>query len=496
MAAMGLADMAVLAALALALSVAALWIVGARMPAPRHSPPAAHVAPAPPATNSFLLRNGTLIDHDAGEFDLPAPKDGAEGDWPRLARWFAPRFALPDRPAEGRQHIASTSPETDPATLEIDTTGARSRVTLRDPRAADTAARHVLLARLAGAVAHSTALLHVPVPVWLRDPTGQIAWENAAAAALPPGHRARLLAGTGRVALEDPARWFDLATHEDAAGTLIFATDVTPLVRAEETRRDFIQTLGRSFADLPTGLAVFDQSHALAMFNPALADLTGLDPVVLSGRPDIFYFFDMLRDRHVMPEPKNYASWRGQIHAMIHAAQDGQYRETWSLVTGRTYRVTGRPHPDGAVAFLIEDISEEISATRHQRAERDILVAALDRVDEAIAVLSFDAGLVFCNRRFATLARLDPGAREAGLPLPDLLECCRARFPDAALWHEVAARLDGRRPAQAMTGRIAREASHALALSLVPLGQGQMMLSLRPAPAEIPAKISGAALSA
>jgi PAS domain-containing protein len=148
------------------------------------------------------------------------------------------------------------------------------------------------------------------------------------------------------------------------------------------------------------------------------------------------------------------------------------------------------------VAFLIEDISEEISATRHQRAERDILIAALDRVGEAIAVLSFDVGLVFCNRRFATLARLDPAAREAGLPLPDLIECCRTRFPDAALWHEVAARLEDRGPTQALTGQIARDADRALALSLVPLGQGQMMLSLRPVPAETPAEISGAALPA
>ncbi|MET4102908.1 PAS domain-containing protein [Roseovarius sp. MBR-78] len=492
MAAMGLADMAVLAALALALSVAVLWIVGARP----HSHPTSPASPAPPVTTSFLLRDGALIDHDAGDFDPPAPPDGAGDDWSHLARWFAPRFALPDRPAEGRQTIASASPETDPATLDIDTSGARTHVTLRDPLTTDPAARHALLARLAEANAQSTALLHVPVPVWLRDPTGRIAWENAAASALPPAHRARLLTGAGRVALEDPARWFDLATHEDTDGTLIFATDVTPLVRAEETRRDFIQTLGRSFADLPTGLAVFDRAHTLAMFNPALADLTGLDPVMLSGRPDIFCFFDMLRDRHVMPEPKNYASWRGQIHTMIHEARGGQYREVWSLVTGRTYRITGRPHPDGAVAFLIEDISEEISATRHQRAERDILIAALDRVGEAIAVLSFDAGLVFCNRRFATLARLDPAAREAGLPLPDLIECCRTRFPDAALWHEVAARLEDRGPTQALTGQIARDADRALALSLVPLGQGQMMLSLRPVPAETPAEISGATLPA
>ncbi|MGR3462092.1 MAG: PAS-domain containing protein [Roseovarius sp.] len=479
-------DMAVLAATALALAVAALWIAGALLPAPRRAP----AAPPDPcvATSTFLLRDGALIDTDAGEDALTLPQDGDCDDWARLARWLAPRFALPGQPPEGTHHYTTQDPEADPATLAIETDGPRTRLTLRDPRAVCPATRHALLAHLAETSRQGAALSRMPMPVWLHDKEGCVTWENAAAAALPPDDRAQLLSATdsARVALDSPPRWFDLACHADAGGTLVFATDVTPLVRTEEARRDFVQTLGRSFADLPTGLAVFDRAHRLAMFNPALADLTGLDPVFLSGRPEIFSFFDILRDRQVMPEPKNYASWRGQIHAMIDAAHDGQYREVWSLVTGRTYRVTGRPHPDGAVAFLVEDISDEISATRHQRAERDVLLAALDRVDDAIAVLSRDAGLVFCNRRFATLARLDPDAREAGMPLDAVIDTCRARLPDDALWQGVAARFDTAGPAQAMTGQLARDTGRALALSLVPLGPGQMMLTLRRAPPEHP----------
>ncbi len=486
MAAMAMTEMVILAAAALALSVAALWIAGALLPAPRRAP----AAPPDPsaATSTFLLRDGALIDTDADEGALPPTQDDTGDDWARLARWLAPRFALPGQPPGGTRRYTAQDPETDPATLEIETGGPRTRLTLRDPRAACPATRHALLAHLQETSRQGAALSRMPMPVWLRDKEGRVTWENAAAAALPPDDRAQLLSATGsaRVALDSPPRWFDLASHDDASGTLVFATDVTPLVRAEKARRDFVRTLGRSFADLPTGLAVFDRAHRLAMFNPALADLTGLDPVFLSGQPEIFSFFDMLRDRQVMPEPRNYSSWRGQIHAMIDAAHDGQYREVWSLATGRTYRVTGRPHPDGAVAFLIEDISDEISATRHQRAERDVLLAALDRVDDAIAVLSRGGGLVFCNRRFATLTRLDPGAREAGMPLDAVIDTCRARFPDDTIWQGVAVHLDADSQPQAMTGQLARDTGPALALSLVPLGPGQMMLTLRRAPPEHP----------
>jgi len=476
MAAMTWAEILVLAAAALVLSVAALWIAGALLPAPRHAP-----TTPPRATATFLLRDGRLADIDAGAETL-APDDTGD-DWARLARWFAPRFALPGQPPEGTQRLTAQDPESDPATLDIETDGPRTRLTLRDPWAACPATRHALLC---DGARQGAALALMPMPAWLRDADGDVTWENAAAAALPPGDRAQLLSATGPgpVTLGSPPRRFDLAARADAGGTLVFATDVTPILRAEEARRDFVRTLGRSFADLPTGLAVFDSARRLAMFNPALTDLTGLDPVFLSGRPEIFAFFDMLRDRQVMPEPRDYASWRGQIDAMIDAARDGQYREVWSLVTGRTYRVTGRPHPDGAVAFLIEDISDEVSAARHQRAERDVLLAALDRVDEAVAVLSGEAGLVFCNRRFATLARLDPGARAAGLSRDAVIAACRAHLPDDTLWSDVAARLDANGAPQAMTGRLALDAGRALALSLAPLAPGQAMLSLRRIPAE------------
>jgi len=479
MAAMTVTEMLVLAVAALALSVAALWIAGALLPAPRPAPAAPAVA-----TSTFLLRDGTLIDTDAGEEALP--QAGTADDWSWLARWLAPRFALPGQPPDGTHRYTARDHDADPATLEIETNGSRTRLSLHDPRAICPATRHALLAALQERAQQGAALGRMPLPVWLRDDNGEVTWENAAAAALSPGDRAQLLSATEarRVALENPPRWFDITVHDDTAGTLLFATDVTSLVRAEETRREFVQTLGRSFADLSTGLAVFDRTRRLAMFNPALADLTGLDPVCLSGRPEVFSFFDMLRDRQVMPEPRNYASWRTQIHEMILAANDDAYREVWSLVTGRTYRVTGRPHPDGAVAFLIEDISDEVSAERDQRAERDVLRAALDGVDDALAVLSREAGLVFCNRRFASLARLDPAARKAGLSCDAVVEACRARLPDDTLWSDVAARLDTDGPARAMTGRLALDSGHELVLSLVPLGPGQTILSLRRAPPE------------
>ena len=89
------------------------------------------------------------------------------------------------------------------------------------------------------------------------------------------------------------------------------------------------------------------------------------------------------------------------------AAANGTYEETWSLASGQTYRVTGRPHPDGAVAFLFEDISAEISLTRRFRAELENGQAVIDSLDEAIAVFSPSGILTLSNAAYSRLWGID-----------------------------------------------------------------------------------------
>lgn len=477
MAAMSVLEIALLAALALVISLVVVWLAALLGPAPAR--------PAPPdpqeAARSFLFRGGALIDTDAPSLLLPEPVGTAEDDWTRFRRWLAPRFADPG-PVEPGAPVHLKAQGDDEATLSVTRQGTTLRATLADPGGC-AVSHHELHRRLAEAEAHRIALADAPLPVWQRAEKGAILWENTAATALPEVERAQLLAASeaGRIATMTPPRWYDLVIRPVAGGAFLFASDVTAIVEAEHARRAFVQTIGRTFADLPTGLAIFDRDRTLAMFNPALTDLTGLDPVYLSGRPDILGFFDTLRNRQVMPEPKNYANWRDEIHAMIRAADQGQYQEVWSLVNGLTYRVTGRPHPDGAVAFLFENISDQVAATRDQRSALDLRQAALDRVAEAVAVLSGDGALRFCNRRFALLLRLAPEQR-TGLALPDLLETCRARLGPDPLWQEIAARLrDGAAPA--LRERIALGQRGGLTVRLMPLGQGQAMLSLLPDPA-------------
>ncbi|MEK9704965.1 MAG: diguanylate cyclase, partial [Paracoccaceae bacterium] len=57
---------------------------------------------------------------------------------------------------------------------------------------------------------------------------------------------------------------------------------------------------------------------------------------------------------------------------MVAVATEGTYTEIWNLPSGATFRISGRPHPDGALAFLFEDITAEVSMSRRFTAEFEL----------------------------------------------------------------------------------------------------------------------------
>jgi PAS domain-containing protein len=221
-------------------------------------------------------------------------------------------------------------------------------------------------------------LMHdkAPHPVWQINSDGETAWQNPVyeqIVADHPGARkifrnAAGTPGTHRVCLEKTDKtapdWYEITVASDNDRKLCHAVCISAQVEAEEKRRNMVQTLAKTFAHLSTGLAIFDNSGRLSLFNPALLELTRLSPAFLSTGPQIGSFFDAIRENRHMPEPRDYQDWRQKIAQMVQEAANGSFHETWTLENGRTYSVFGRPHPEGATAFLIEDISAEVTSTR------------------------------------------------------------------------------------------------------------------------------------
>ena len=62
------------------------------------------------------------------------------------------------------------------------------------------------------------------------------------------------------------------------------------LVKAETSLQEFVTTLTKTFAALPIGLVIFDRARELALFNPALMDLTLLPASFLISKPSLSPF--------------------------------------------------------------------------------------------------------------------------------------------------------------------------------------------------------------
>ncbi|MEI4260729.1 PAS domain-containing protein [Roseovarius sp. D0-M9] len=470
------------------LSLGLLWLVGRLSPTPRQA-----TMPAPPSgVATFLFSGDEMFDHDAGA--LPAGA-GKAVYWADLHDWLAPRFdelpaTLTDLAPMATMQLRSRLAG-DTGRLKLACTKHGIRVTLTDPPHACPAERHEMLVAKTRMDEATDAFERAPHPIWKTARTGEVLWRNAAStAAFDPAEHSDALAGgtpddasATRLSITSEgsarSRWYEISQTDDCLGTLYHATDITKIVNAERMQKDFVQTLTKTFAYLTIGLAVFDKNRKLALFNPSLVDLTSLGADFLSGKPDLMAFFDKLRDRRVMPEPRSYASWRSQISEVIGAAEGGLYQETWSLPNDVTYRVTGRPHPDGAVAFLFEDISAEVMLARRFRSQVDLRQAALDSLPEAVIVIGPNSVLAFCNSSAIDLLGVDPDTSFADMSVPDLMDACARALPSPTVWREVEEQLRSRRQDVPLRKSVELPPGHSLCYRVEVLPGGARMLILR-----------------
>jgi PAS domain-containing protein len=276
--------------------------------------------------------------------------------------------------------------------------------------------------------------------------------------------------------------WFD--THSCPLGeeVLNFAVNADGAVKAEGALREFIQTLSKTFAHLPIGLAIFGQDRRLALFNPALTDLSTLPVEFLSARPTLSAFLDELRNRQVMPEPKNYKNWRQQITALEAEAVRGTYSETWTLPSGKTYRVTGRPHPEGAIGFLFEDISSEVTLTRRFRTDTELGQAVLDVLPEAIAVFSLHGQLVQSNLAYAELWNIDPHAVLGEMSIIDAWRTWSAACEPTPIWSDVRDFVGAETVRAEWTAQIMMKDRGPVDCRFVPLPSGRTLVGFTPVP--------------
>lgn len=412
----------------------------------------------------FLFEGERLVDATVSAYGLLGTTKSGQTNWSRVREIMVQRF--PDFPAFSEvsystgQVVAPAVGSDDRGQVLTEWWDGMIRVELIEQSEIITTDQHKLVMLQQELRTLREAVKGAPYPVWQTDSDGKTTWTNAAYNLL---HEEIITdqAAEGSTSLKlfdlscvdgvemtrtrtalnaintEKQHWYDVSIVRYGDTCMNYAIDVNAVVNAEIAQRNFVQTLTKTFAHLSIGLAIFDRNRQLALFNPALIDLTALPADFLSIRPNLLSFFDRLRDNRMMPEPKNYSSWREQIADLVAAATDGRYFETWTLESGLTYRVSGRPHPDGAIAFLFEDISAEISLTQRFRAQLELGQTVLDDIDEAIAVFSADEVLTLSNSAYQKLWNIDPESSFAAMTIADSAQQWRDSCADLPEWKKL-----------------------------------------------------------
>lgn len=438
--------------------------------------PWSHRAHMKPDETVFLFDQGILIDATPSARKLMDQGPHDLDDWHRLNAILAPRF--PDF-TEVMSKLAETGVAVieevaGPAMIRARWLGGVARISLLEPEGReglvdiDTQSFAALNTELT--VLRRVAA-NIPTLVWQQNNMGEVTWANRAylrlaettlreeesliwplpslfdSDDLPPADEDRMPRRVSIRVPESGLQWFDCVALTETDGRLYFALPADATVRAETSLQNFVQTLTKTFAGLHIGLAVFDRARRLVLFNPALTDLCTLEAEFLISRPTLFSFLDRLREKQMIPEPKDYKGWRKRMTELEAEATNGVFQETWTMPTGQTYRVTGQPHPDGAVAFLFEDFTTEITLTRRFRSELEQSQAVLDSLDEAIAVFSPAGILTLTNASYVRMWGGDPSESLSQYTISDACRAWAEHCEPATSWREItdfATRLEQR----------------------------------------------------
>jgi len=418
-------------------------------------------AEAPDSEVAFLFDDEKLLDATPQAKRILSMGTRSSTDWAQFVSVFLPRF--PDLKSNisslaklGEMSFDSADGS---AVLNAKWRKGLARLSLVDQKSTDIPAsidQHSLAAMEHELTSLRGAVEHTPYPVWRETSDGTITWANAAfldlADQVDPSSQGTwpprkifetdtlrgVKEGRRRSVIVDGAsnkKWYNCGCAKLGDEYLFHAVSVDAAVKAEVELQEFRQTLSRTFAQIPIGLAVFDRNQRLAIFNPAFLDLTKLPFSLLSNRPTFGEFLDQLRNSNAIPEPKDYAAWREKIAALVRSESAEVYEEDWHLPSGQVLRVKGRPYTDGSVTFFVEDVSTSIASAREFHTQLQVGQAVANSMDQAIAVVSAEGKIAIANSAYDKMWGI-ANTRTKDMSVLDATKIWHSRCAPSPIWGE------------------------------------------------------------
>jgi signal transduction histidine kinase len=313
---------------------------------------------------------------------------------------------------------------------------------------------------------HET-LDQLPHPIWHRNETGELVWTNRAyveaVEARDRGdvvvHGIEFLESAMREDAADARerhepwsarttviaageqRFFDVTERPMRFGSLGFAQDVSHLEAARADLRRQLESQLRTLDQLPTAVAVFDQSARLAFCNSAWINLWHFDQNLIQTQPTDSEILDRLFSERQLPEQADYRAWKTQWLSAYRALETTE--KIWHLPDGRSLRVVINPNPKGGVTYLFDDLTEKLNLESGFKSMMRVQTETVDTLTEAVAVFGTNGRLKLFNPAFCDMWQMSPD-QLAGEPHIDrVIGLVTTLYPEEAAWAQIRGLVTG-----------------------------------------------------
>ncbi|MCK6417996.1 MAG: PAS-domain containing protein [Alphaproteobacteria bacterium] len=258
--------------------------------------------------------------------------------------------------------------------------------------------------------------------------------------------------------------------------TLGIGYNITREEELESNLRRYQASSHELLAQLRSAIGIYSQDQRLEFYNPAFAQLWGLEEGWLNTGPKLGEIIEKLRETRRLPEQSDFRrykqSWLDMFTRLIEAHEDLLH-----LPDGTTLRMLVVPHSMGGLMMTFEDVTSRLALESSYNTLIAVQKETLDNLGEAVAAYGGDGRLKLWNPAFSRLWHLNPEDLEGEPHITTLADKMRKRFiPQdwAARRDELIAQALERRMHE---GRLQQIDGTLLDYSTVPLPDGGVLIT-------------------
>ncbi|AGF73920.1 sensor histidine kinase protein [Bartonella australis AUST/NH1] len=270
-------------------------------------------------------------------------------------------------------------------------------------------------------------------------------------------------------------RYFHLTRIMTEEGTATFARDESTYKNLANEIKHILKSHYETLDQISTAVAIFDANQKLKFCNHAFKVLWPLESTFLENEPSHTLFLERLREEGLIGEHPDWRAWKEELFRASQQTEPNQ--QIWNLPDGRTVHVISRPHPQGGITWLYENLTEKIDLERRYNTLIKIQGETLDKLSEGVVVFGADGRLRLSNPALSKLWSLPYNLLVEGIHITQLQAHCSTLMIGKE-WDKFAQFVTGfSEKRDTCSGRIDLKNGTIIDYTLVPLLDGQTMLT-------------------